>query len=172
MSPIGALLLKVAIGAALIVGCIWGWNHYTDSLIARGDAAGYKRAQDEYAKRELAAVNQVRTEERAKAKAIEQELDHARTENAALRSSYDGSVAAGERLSSALTEARAQAVRAARIAVTVAGGSAPADPTSDLLADVQRRLEEAENGTIRFADESHQAGTVCERIYETVRNKP
>lgn len=172
MSPIGEVLLKLALGIALIAGCIWAWNHYTDALVAKGDAAGYKRAQDEYTQRELLAVNQVRTEERAKAKAIEEELNHARTESAALRSSYDGAVAAGQRLSSQLAEARAQAVRAARIAAATAGGSAPADTSADLLADVQRRLEEAENGTIRHADESHQAGLVCERLYEAVRNKP
>jgi hypothetical protein len=172
MTPGSELLLKALLAIALVAGCVWGWNHYTDALVARGDAAGYKRAQDEYAKRELAAVKQVREEERAKAVAVEKELDHARTENTALRRSYDDAVTAGSRLSSALAEARAQAVRAARIAAASASGSAPTDTASDLYADVQRRLEEAENGTIRFADESHQAGSVCERIHEAVRVKP
>jgi hypothetical protein len=172
VTPAGEVLVKALIAIALVVGCIWGWNHYTDSLVAEGDAAGYKRAMDEAAQRELLAVRRVREEERATARAIEEELKHARIENIALRGSYDDAVAAGKRLSGQLAQATAEALRRARSPASAAGGSAPADPAADLLADVQRRLEEAENGTIRFADESHHNGTVCERFDEAVRVKP
>ena len=43
-----------------------------------------------------------------------------------------------------------------------------ADATTSLLADVQRRLGEAENDTIRFADGSHIAGAACEAQYDSL----
>lgn len=51
------------------------------------------------------------------------------------------------------------------------GDSAPAsageaaDATADLLAYVQRRLDDAADGIAGFADEAHARGLACERIY-------
>lgn len=50
-----------------------------------------------------------------------------------------------------------------------ADGSPPADATADLLADVQRRLDEAADGIARHADESHIAGRACERAYDALK---
>jgi hypothetical protein len=51
------------------------------------------------------------------------------------------------------------------VAVPGAAASSPAD----LLAFVQRRLDEAADRTARFADESHAAGRACERSYDSLR---
>lgn len=40
-----------------------------------------------------------------------------------------------------------------------------ADATSDLLADVQRRLDDASDRIAAFADQAHIAGLACERIH-------
>lgn len=52
---------------------------------------------------------------------------------------------------------------------TPAGSSPPADTTADLLADVQRRLDDAADGIARHADEAHIAGRACERAYDTLK---
>lgn len=49
-----------------------------------------------------------------------------------------------------------------------AGSSPPADSTDDLLADVQRRLDEAAEGIARHADDAHIAGRACERAYDAL----
>jgi hypothetical protein len=43
-----------------------------------------------------------------------------------------------------------------------------ADPTADLLADVQRRLDEATDGIAQFADAARRAGATCERAYDAL----
>jgi hypothetical protein len=159
--------VKLVILAALAGLAIWTWNAYTGSLVARGDAAGYARASQEAEARELKAIKEARAEEQRKTAAVQQEVDHAREELAALRGSHDGAVAAGQRLRSQLAAAARRRCPGSSEPAT-AGGSAPADPAADLYADVQRRLEEAENGTIRFADESRIAGRACERAYQAL----
>lgn len=45
----------------------------------------------------------------------------------------------------------------------------PATPTTtDLLADVQRRLDEAQDGIALHADQSRIAGLACERAYQAL----
>lgn len=43
-----------------------------------------------------------------------------------------------------------------------------ANTAADMLAYMRSRLDEAENGTIQFADGAHIAGIACERSYEAV----
>lgn len=52
-----------------------------------------------------------------------------------------------------------------------AGSSPPADASADLLADVQRRLDEAADGIARHADEAHIAGRGCERAYDALTGR-
>jgi predicted nucleic acid-binding Zn-ribbon protein len=160
---------RILHGALLLAGCIFAWERYTDALIEQGDAAGYKRAQAEYTARELQAVKEAREEEHRKTQAAEKEADEARKNLAALRGSYDDAVSAGQRLRAQLAAALAK--RSGPADPAPSSGSAPAVSSADLLSDVLRRLEEAENGTIKFADESHLAGTTCSRIYEQMRSK-
>lgn len=49
-------------------------------------------------------------------------------------------------------------------ASTAAGGSPPAGSAADLLADVQRRLDEAAGELAAFADRARVAGLACERV--------
>lgn len=51
------------------------------------------------------------------------------------------------------------------------GGSAPAASTGDLLADMQRRLDEAAGGIGKYADDTSIAGDTCERQYDSLETK-
>lgn len=47
-------------------------------------------------------------------------------------------------------------------------GSPATGPTPDLLADVQRRLDEAQDGIALHADQGRIAGLACERAYQAL----
>lgn len=84
-------------------------------------------------------------------------LDEARKRGAA-------AVAAGDRLRDRLTELAACADRGAS-PPAVAGPGPTAGAPADLLADVQRRLDEAANGIAQYADAASIAGAACERAW-------
>ncbi len=102
--------------------------------------------------RRIAAAQKEVTDARTKAKNLEGQLADARD--------------AGQRLLDAYTAAAGRNTTGDGPAT--ASGSPAADATADLLADVRRRMVEAENGTIKFADEAHLAGLTCERIHGTL----
>lgn len=52
-----------------------------------------------------------------------------------------------------------------------AGSSPPADPAVDLLADVQRRLDDAADGIARHADHARAAGAACERAFDALTER-
>lgn len=76
---------------------------------------------------------------------------------------------AGQRLRDELAAARARQCAPAGGDPGTGPGSPSADTTSDLLAVVQRRLDEATEGIAGFADAAHIAGKACERQYDAVR---
>lgn len=91
------------------------------------------------------------------------DLDHARTDAAAARTAAD-------RLR-AHVAALAASCRAAVPASPAAAGSAPAAHTAgDLLADMQRRIDEAAGAIAAHADAARAAGLGCERDYDAVTN--
>lgn len=62
------------------------------------------------------------------------------------------------------------AASCAPAAATAAAGDGPAAQAArDLLANVQRRLDEATEGIAGFADAASTAGAVCERAYDRAR---
>ena len=161
-------LLAAAILAALTVGVL-AYNAHQQGI---GEARIYAKWGAETVTRQRAAIkaqtdNATETQRRllAQAKVIDeqaQSLAKALADN-------DGLRAAGQRLRAA----QAAASLAARSRGTAsysapASGSAPADPASDLLADVQRRIDEATDGVAGFADAAHIAGIGCERSYSAL----
>jgi hypothetical protein len=161
--------VKLAILAALAAGAIWGWNAYTGGLVAKGDKAGYDRAVGEFKDKELQAIQAVRAEELRRQVALEEVIHATKSELAAARVDGAAAVVAGERL----REQLAAAIRRSRSGPSPApaGGSAPADPTGDLLERVQRGLDTAAESIARHADESRIAGQACERAYEALTAK-
>lgn len=159
-----AVLCTVVLGVVIT-------NTAMNRLVAKGDAQGYARAVAEYKDRELQAVRAARAEEQRKTQAVKEIADEAHQQLLAVRNAHADAERAGQRLRAQLAAAtRALSARASDPAP--AAGSAPADTTGDLLADLQRRLDEAADATIRFADESRVSGLGCERAYDAVTPYP
>ena len=77
---------------------------------------------------------------------------------------------AGQRLRDQIAALTGSCRRTGSNTVPAQAGQA-ADPTGDLLADVQRRLDEAANGIAEYADRAHTAGSACERSYDSLTAK-
>jgi len=155
--------LAGAVAVILLALALVAWD---SARLKRADAAGYKRAQNEYQARELRAVNAARAEEARRTAAVQKEADHARQDLA--RAQADAVVAAdaGQRLRIALAAALRRS--AAAPSAPAASGSTPADPAADLLERVQRGLDEAANGIAAHADAASIAGAACVRSYEAL----
>lgn len=160
-------LIALAVLVMALIAAGLGWQHHNTKLIAKGDKQGYERAWKEMQGRELEAVRRGRAQEAADTKKATKEAEDARQELAATRTALADAERAGSRMRGLIATATKRS-RACPAQAPASGGSPPADTTGDLLAEVQRRLEEAENGTIRFADESHLAGRTCERLYDAM----
>lgn len=145
--------------AALGVGCMEKSRHAqtrAEFAEARAEAAAatarYEAAQRTEESRRAAAVTEARNE-------ATKELERARADGAAAD-------AAGGRLRSALDIA-ARALASCGDP-RVADGSAPAPATGRVLADVQRRIDEAAGILAAHADRSRVAGQACERSYDSL----
>ncbi len=114
------------------------------------------------------AVTAARAEETRRFTALWEILNETQADRDRARADAAGAADAGlslRRRVAALTAG----CRAAASDSAPAGSSPPADTTADLLADVQRRLDEAAEGIARHADEAHVAGRACERAYDTLK---
>lgn len=149
----------------VIAAAIFGFVRYTDSLVAEGDAAGYERAQNEYRTRENEALKKAIEDRDRLANKLEGVSNEARKKTVALATAQRDTAAAGERLRNAI----AALSRSPSCAGAAAGGGASADAPARVLADVQRRLDEATDRVAGFADASHIAGTACERAADAVK---
>lgn len=120
------------------------------------DAREAVQAAREEEQRRTAAVQEIANE-------AQQEIDRARADAAAASD-------AGERLRQRVAELTAAAAicGSSRKAGT-AGAGTTAQATVDLLANVQRRLDDAQDRIAEFADRAHAAGTACERSYDALR---
>lgn len=154
-----AIALAIALGALTLAA----WD---SARLKRADAAGYKRAQSEYQARELAAVNAARAEEARRTAAVQKEADHARQDLTRAQADAAAAADAGQRLRAALAAARRSCPAAAGSPAAV--GSPPADPAEGVLADVQRRLDEAADGIAAHADAARIAGQACQRAYNAL----
>lgn len=113
----------------------------------------------------MAAAVQAESDKAAKrAAALQKESEDAQAREETARRDAGDARDAGERLRKQLAVARAAACKNP----TAPGGGASANATSNLLANVQRRLDEATDGIARFADGAHNAGRACERSADAI----
>jgi hypothetical protein len=156
------ILAALVLAAACVAGYVW-WH---GAVFNEGDSAGYARAEAEYTHRENKALHDA-LDDKAR---LETELQHvsqnAREQAASAAADLSAASDAGGRLRDALAAARR---RPAQCPISPAGGSAPADTTERVLADVQRRLDEATDRITGFADAAHIAGQACERAADAVK---
>lgn len=117
------------------------------------------------------AVRSARDEEQRRTEEVQKAADEATRSLARARADAAAAADAGRRLREQIAAVTATC-RFAASDSSAAEGGAPAVSTADLLADVQRRLDEASDGIARFADAAHIAGATCERSYDRVRSAP
>lgn len=168
MNPVK--LKAVAWGVGIIVAALLaalGWQTHQLALErgshaeTRADHAG-KIAEMERQARE--AVNEARAEERRRVTALEKIVNETENQLALARSDNAAARDVGQRLRNQIAALTARCRAATGDTGTATAGS-PADATGDLLAVVQRRLDEAADGIAGFADHAHRAGKACEQSY-------
>lgn len=113
------------------------------------------------------AVEAARAEEQRRTAAVQKEADEAKSQLAQSRRDEAAARSAGERLRQRLAALAARACSAPGGAPAADGGAAAA-AAGNLLADVQRRLDEAADDLARFADAAAIAGRACERSYNAL----
>lgn len=161
-----AILIGALLGALAVA--VSAYNRHQQGIgearvQARWDAQTVARQQVAI---QAQASNATETQRRldAQRKVIDeqaQSLAQALADNADLRS-------VGQRLRAAQAAAIASRGRGPASDPTTASISTPADAPGDLLADVQRRIDEATDGVAGFADAAHIAGLGCERSYQAL----
>lgn len=116
----------------------------------------------------LQAAEDARTEEQRRTKAAQEIANETQAKLDQARNDADTARTAGERLRKRVAELTASIGRGGAGNPTSGGASASAQKTADLLADVQRRLDEATDGIAGFADGASAAGSACERSYDAL----
>lgn len=158
---------RILIAAVLALAALLGLQtlRLADERTAhQTTVAQLERERGDWQRESRKAVEAARTEEHRRTAVVEKEVTHARKKAQDLGTDLAAARAVGERLRLAL--AAATRTNAPGNPSDTAGRSPSADPTADLLADVRRRLDEATDGTIGFADAAHLAGQTCEHIFE------
>lgn len=163
-TPLGRWLVVAVMVAALSAFSFFKGDQYR----GRVDDALHAKEVQQQLQAQVAATQRTLTEEHRRTDAVQEIANDTRQQAEHYEAAAADNRAAGERLRGQLAAANERASTAQSAAA--AGGQA-ADTARRVLADVQRRLEEAEDRTIEFADASRRAGLACERIYETVTPK-
>lgn len=164
--------LWVGMGAVLLASAAWLVQHERALGEARGAARVQQSWDAERVSQQARAINEgaaaaAETERRV---SVQQEVIRETTAQLdRARADADAARAAGQRLRDAQRAYIAAALAgAARLDPAAAPGGQAAGAPADLLADLQRRVDEATDGVGRFADESHAAGQACERSYDSL----
>ena len=126
--------------------------------------ASYRAKAEEAGRR---ATQAARDEEARRGAELGKVVQDAEQETLRARGDADRARAAGVSLRQQLAAARARGCPTT-VNPPAAEGGPPADPTFDLLADVQRRFDEATDGIAEHADRAIAAGRACERAYNAL----
>jgi hypothetical protein len=158
-APYRWLALVAAFAVTFAAGSVAGFRIEQDHR----DAKDAKQVQQQL-QAQIAATQHTLDNEHRKTAAVQEIVHDVRQQSEHYQADADRNRAAGEQLRSQL--AGAACARVAQPAA--AGGGQAADAAASVLADVQRRLAQAEDRTVEFADASRRAGLACERSYEAV----
>ena len=152
------LYIAAAAAAAVLAGLAWGGRALHQ--------AGAHGVRSEWAASDLVLAEKARLLAVERATAIER-IDHAAvSQTRVVRAAAVSAAVAGGGL-----RLRTEAV-AARCDSGPAGDSETTPSPGALLADMQRRLEEAGRLYSATADERGIAGTACETAYDSVKGQP
>lgn len=171
MNPVK--LKAVAWGVGIVVAALLaalGWQTHRLTLEQRDHAeskSSHATVVAEMEKKAREAVDEARTEERRRVTALEAIVNETEQKLDQARADADANRSAGQRLRAQIAAITASC-RGATSDSSPASTGSPADTTADLLADVQRRLDEASDGIAEFADRAHAAGNACQQGYGTL----
>lgn len=157
-----------ALAAALLLA---GWQTYrlANERAAHADtrAAHAQQMQMMFEAARLAG-EQARAEEQRRTAEVQKAADEAHQAMDRARADAAAAADAGHRLRQHIATITT-ACRGGPGHAAAAGAGTPARATADLLADVQRRLDEATDGIAQFADSAHTAGRACQQSYGAVK---
>lgn len=151
-----------------LLGAMWGWhvhsvNQARQEVYAKWAASNVQRNQ--IADREaLANAAESKRRENEKQKGIDDANQKIQAALADARSARDSASRLQQRVSKLIADSRRAA---AHPTAGSAGPTAERDPI-DLLADVQRRIDEAAGQLAEYADAARIAGSACERQYDAL----
>lgn len=160
-----ALGIKLLIGVFLLAAAIFGWNWYTDSLVADGYKQGVAATEKKYKDAELKAIQEVRKEEGRRIAALQGVIDESKKDLEGARAAAAAASDAGQRLRDQLAALRR---RGLGTNPATAGSRPSTDATERVLSDLQRSTHEAEERVARYADEARIAGRACEAAYHSL----
>lgn len=154
-------LAAALVGAGLLIGALWlAYGRGVSAERGRWEKAQASEAVDR------AAQQKANDDETARRLTTQKEIaENAIRERDVARDAAVGASAAGERLRKQVHHLTLSL--AARDPGAV-GGGAPASDAIDLLADVQRRSDEATDAIARYADEAGAAGRACQASYDAL----
>lgn len=157
------------LGMFLVAIGVLGASHYVAGVRAKADAAGYARrdaeqkgADNKTLKAALADVARLNTELQGITSDAKRQREQAAAAGAAAAD-------AGVRLRAAEARLRAALGAAQGAQAAAAAGSAATEATERVLADVRRRLDEAQDRVAGYADGARIAGLACERSYDALK---
>lgn len=148
--------LYIAMAGTLVLG-FFAWRESEREI-------GRQEMREQHAAQALQESDRRRAEEQRRAKQHQEIVNEARKQADRARLDAAAARTAAGRLQAELAAYRG---RACPNPATDSGGQA-AGATEGVLADVQRRLDEAADRIAEFADQSRIAGLACERKYDAL----
>jgi chromosome segregation ATPase len=162
--------LAIALAVALLAAGVQTWRLESERADHADTRAAHAKQIAALAETARQAEADARTEEQRRTAEVQKAANEADQSRRAAEADAAAARDAGERLRARLAAITASC-RAARVDPGAADAGASADATARVLADVQRRLDEAADGIARFADQSHGAGSACEKSYDALRRE-
>ena len=161
----------LAVGVIVALGLLAGWQTYQLALERGAHAETRSQHAAALVTMERAARDAelaARLEERRRAEALQGVIYETEQQLARARADADAAADAGDRLRQRIAQLTA-ACRGAASSAAAAGTGQTTDATSLVLADVQRRLDEATDTIARHADAARAAGLACQASYEAMQ---
>jgi hypothetical protein len=158
------ILAAVLLAAAAVAGFQW----YISGVRSAAVAAGYARRDSEQKVADNKAMAEALADVARLNKVLQGVSENEKRERERAAAAAVDARAAGERLRTAEARLRSLGQLACPGAAAAAGGPST-NSTSGVLADMQRRLDEAQERTAEFADASRRAGLACERIHDALK---
>lgn len=160
-------LLTAGLLAAVAVAGVQSWRLASEQAAHADTRAQHALQIAELAKAARQAEADARTEEQRRTAEVQKAADDARQALARARADAVAAADAGDRLRKRIATLTAASC-AGPSGADAASGSAAADATAGMLADVQRRIDDATNRIAEFADSAHAAGRACESGYNAL----